>query len=118
RLLHPVRHPHLSIHRRRGGEMLLRLLALARAPVELAEAEVAVGDEGAHAELDGERYRLAVVLLGALDFRRIAMRGDLAEDIEATCFDSALAPLAGEAERSLCGGPGIMRSAGEEIRLA
>ncbi len=26
--------------------MLLRLLALARAPVELAEAEVAVGDEG------------------------------------------------------------------------
>jgi hypothetical protein len=33
--------------------MLLRLLALARAPVELAEAEVAVGDEGAHAELGG-----------------------------------------------------------------
>jgi hypothetical protein len=31
--------------------MLLRLLALARAPVELAEAEVAVGDEGAHTSL-------------------------------------------------------------------
>jgi len=29
--------------------MLLRLLGLARVPVELAEAEVAVGDEGAHA---------------------------------------------------------------------
>jgi len=28
--------------------MLLRLLALARVPVELAEAEVAVGDKGAH----------------------------------------------------------------------
>src|SRR5262249_15827909 len=49
RLLLPVRHPHLAVHRRRGGEMRLRLLALARAPVELAEAEVAVGDEGAHA---------------------------------------------------------------------
>src|SRR5262249_6047603 len=42
----PVRHPHLEIHRRRGGERLLSLLALACAPVELAEAEVAVGDEG------------------------------------------------------------------------
>ena len=35
--------------------MLPRLLWLARAPVELAEAEVAVGDEGAHAELFGEQ---------------------------------------------------------------
>src|SRR5262249_20611648 len=48
RLLQPIRHPHLAIHRRRGGEVLLRLLALARAPVQLAQTEVAVGDEGAH----------------------------------------------------------------------
>ena len=34
--------------------MLAGLLPLARAPVELAEAEVAVGDEGAHSELLGE----------------------------------------------------------------
>src|SRR5262249_36782497 len=46
RLLQPVRHPHLAIHRRRGGEVLTRLIALAGAPGELAEAEVAVGDEG------------------------------------------------------------------------
>jgi hypothetical protein len=50
RLFQPVRHPHLAVHRRRSGEMLQRLFALAHAPVELAEAEVAVGDEGAHAE--------------------------------------------------------------------
>ena len=31
---------------------------LARAPVELAEAEVAVGDERAHAELVGQGHRL------------------------------------------------------------
>src|SRR5262249_28549020 len=46
-LLQPICHPHLPVHRRRGGEVLLRLLALAGAPIELAEAEVAVGDEGA-----------------------------------------------------------------------
>ena len=50
-LLQPVRHPHLAIHRRRRGEMLLRPLALADAPGELAKAEVAVGDEGAYASL-------------------------------------------------------------------
>jgi len=44
--------------------MLPRLLALARAPIELAEAEVAVGDEGAHAERDDKRNRL--VGLGGL----------------------------------------------------
>jgi hypothetical protein len=38
-MLQPVRHPHLAIHGRRGGEVLLRLLALAGAPVELAEAK-------------------------------------------------------------------------------
>jgi hypothetical protein len=60
-LLQPVRHAHLAVHRRRGGEVLPGLLALVRAVVELAEAEVAVGDEGAHAELVGEGQRFAGV---------------------------------------------------------
>src|SRR5262245_13548009 len=98
--------------------MLQRLLALARAPGELAEAEVAVGDEGAHAELLSERERLLVVLLGALDFGRVAMRGDLAADIEGASLDSARAPFAGEAERPLYSDPGVLQPAGEEIRLA
>jgi len=46
--------------------VLLRLLALTHAAVELAEAEVAVGDEGAHAELAGERQRVAIVVFAAL----------------------------------------------------
>src|SRR6185503_14621164 len=54
RALQPVRHPHLAVHRRRGGEVLLRLFSLAGALVELAEAEVAVGDEGAHTEFTSE----------------------------------------------------------------
>ena len=42
--------------------MLLRLLTLAGAPVELAEAEVAVGDEGAHSQFVGEGERMAVMV--------------------------------------------------------
>ena len=38
--------------------MLSGLLALARAPVELSEAEVAVGDERAHAEFGRRSDRL------------------------------------------------------------
>jgi hypothetical protein len=41
--------------------VLLRFLALARAPVEFAEAEVAVSNERAHAPPAGERQRLAVI---------------------------------------------------------
>jgi hypothetical protein len=43
RLLEPELHVHLAVHRRCGREMLLRLLPSARAPVELAEAEVVGG---------------------------------------------------------------------------
>jgi hypothetical protein len=50
RLLQPVRHPHLAIHRRRRGEVLSGPLALVGAVVELAEAEVAVGLQRTHAE--------------------------------------------------------------------
>src|SRR6266436_9043327 len=57
-LLQPVRHTHLAVQRRRGREVFSGLLALAGAPVELAEAEVAVGDEGAHAEFAGKCQRL------------------------------------------------------------
>src|SRR5262249_2697764 len=44
----------------RWCEVLTRLIALAGAPVELAEAEVAVGDERTHPEVVRERRRLAV----------------------------------------------------------
>src|SRR5262249_56312733 len=65
--------------------MLLRLLARARAQGELPEAEVAVGDEGAHAARLGERQRLAVVagsVLGAAGRRDVT--GE-AEDVSLAC---------------------------------
>src|SRR5919106_5204205 len=46
RFLQPIRHAHVAVHGRRGGEMLPGLLALIRAAAELAEAEVTGGDEG------------------------------------------------------------------------
>jgi len=54
--------------------VLLGLLALARAPVELAEAEVAVGDERAHAELRGDCQRLSICCFGLIG---VAARGVL-----------------------------------------
>ena len=49
--------------------MLLRLLALARAVVELAEAEMAVGDEPTHAELSRNRECVAVICFGVRSAR-------------------------------------------------
>ncbi len=62
--------------------MLSGLLALAGAPVELAEAEVAVGDERAHAARLGERQRLAVVGLAALGIEPVGMGRDVAEQVQ------------------------------------
>lgn len=42
-LLQPEAHVYLAEHRRGGGEVLSGLLALARASVQLAEVEMAVG---------------------------------------------------------------------------
>src|SRR5438067_8640121 len=60
-LLEPVRHAHVAVHRRRRRDVLPGLLALAGAPVEPAQPKVAVGDEGAHAELLGEGQRVTGV---------------------------------------------------------
>src|SRR5437773_1617638 len=61
RLLQPESHVHLAVHCGGGTEVLLHLLALACAPVELAETKVAVGDERAHAELSGELNSLTEI---------------------------------------------------------
>ena len=55
----------------------MRLLALARAPVELAEAEVAVGDEGAHAADSCRTNGLAIVSRAYIHAGVVRLRGDL-----------------------------------------
>jgi hypothetical protein len=70
----------LAVHRGRGGEVVVGLLALARATGELAEPEVAaVGDQRAHAARLGEGQRLAVVGLAALGVEPVGMSRDVAE---------------------------------------
>src|SRR6516165_1533643 len=66
RLGQPEAHVHLAIHRGGGGQGLLRLCLVASPAVELAETEVAVGDERAHVELGRPRQRL---LVGGFGFR-------------------------------------------------
>src|SRR5262249_49153352 len=105
--LQPVRHPHLAVHRCRGGEVLLRLLTLARALVELAEAEVAVGDEGAHTKLLGQDGSLPIVGCGLRALWRLAPCGDLTEKPERICLVAVFLVRTGEREYSL----------GEGVRL-
>ena len=93
-LLQPEPHVHLAVHRRRRGQVFPGLLALVRAVAELAEAEVAVGDEGAHAELLGERERVTVAAVSVL--RGIVVGGDLTEETEGPRFVAALTALAGK----------------------
>jgi len=50
RLHQPELHSHLAVHRRRGGQVSLGLLLLASVPIELAEAEVATGEQRPHAK--------------------------------------------------------------------
>src|SRR6185295_5485575 len=78
-LLQPEPHVHLAVHPRCGGELLSGLLALVRVRVELAEAEVAVGDEGTHAELARECQGLAVVAFSGLGAAR---RRDVTDEAE------------------------------------
>src|SRR5262245_30638375 len=86
RLLEPERHAHLAVHRRRGGEVLACLFALARAREQLPEAEVAVGDEWAHAALEGQGQGVAIETLRV---RAIARRCDVAGQTEGIGFASA-----------------------------
>ena len=71
----------------------MRLLALARVAIELAEAEVAVGDERAHAELAGARQRLAVVAGSVLG---TACRRDVTGEAEGVGLASPSPQPAGE----------------------
>ena len=96
--------------------MLAGLLALARAPVELAEAEVAVGDERAHAQRLGEGQGLAIVGLGALGVEAVGMGRDVAEQVQSWApprltreeFERAVAQASG----------GLVQPADQEIGLA
>src|SRR5258708_8304564 len=82
RLLQPEAHVHIAVQRYCGGKVLADLLLLLCTLIELAKAEVAVGDEGAHAARLGERQCLAVVGLAALGIESVGMGRDVAEQVQ------------------------------------
>src|SRR4029453_2507559 len=103
-VLQPVGHAHLAVHRHRRGDVLARLLALACAPVELPEAEGAVGDKRAHPTRLGECERVTVEAVSVL--RGIAAGRDLAEEAEGPRLVAALTALAAKGQ----GSPGEVES--------
>src|SRR5258708_35501802 len=82
RLLQPEAHVHIAVQRYCGGKALADLLLLLCTLIELARAEVAVGDEGAHAARLGERQRLSVVGLAALGIESVGMGRDVAVQVQ------------------------------------
>jgi hypothetical protein len=91
--------------------VLVPLLALANALVELAEAEVTVGDEGAHAKLGRECKRLAVVGFSVLGAGR---RRDITGEAEGVGFASPSPQPAGKRQRLPDVGSGLVDPPGRE----
>ena len=73
RLLQPEAHVHPAIQGRCDGEVLLSLLVLAGAPIEPAKAEVAVGDERAHAQFVGQGQGRAIVRRRRIDLEAVGV---------------------------------------------
>src|SRR5207245_591872 len=71
-LVRPESHIHRAVHRQREPQVLFRPLPLADATVELAEAQMAVGDERAHSELLRQRKAVGVLLSSAGCVDRVA----------------------------------------------
>src|SRR5262245_25533643 len=81
RLLQPEGHAHLAVHRRCCLTALLGFGRITRAPVQLAEAEVAVGDEGAHAEFLRHSEGSVVMVRGGGHIGGIALRAGLRDEL-------------------------------------
>ena len=81
------------------------------------EAEVAVGQERAHAELLGQGEGLAVVGFGLLALRRLAPRRNLAEEAQGIRLVAAFLVLTGERQRALGEGVRLLQAAGQQLRL-
>src|SRR5262245_55358031 len=82
----------------RLSQVRLCLRPIPRPLVQLAEAEVAVGDERAHAEVGRQRHRLVVAVYGRLDLRGIRVGRKLGKEAQRVGFEAPVTPLADEAE--------------------
>src|SRR5262245_56076368 len=115
--LQPELHVHLSVHRRCRGEVLLSLLKLAHSAVEPPEAEVAVGDEGAHAEFVRQHPGCALVTSGFPRVQCSAVKCDLAEDMKGPCLMTPLALRSSHVDGTMSRGKRFLAPASKQMRL-
>src|SRR5262249_23045040 len=118
RLLQPELHVHVSIHRHPNREVLLRLLALARATVEFAEAEMAVGDEWAHSKDVIGCEGFAVLSLGLHKRTAITLGGDLPKKLLDLRHVAALTLSTAQVKRPRRAGGGLFAAPAVEIGLS
>jgi hypothetical protein len=116
-LIQPEPHIHLAVHRRSGREVFPGILTLALASVELAEAEVAVGDDRPYAQFLGKGQGLPVSGFGLFGIRRAAMRSDLAESPERPRLVRPSVEVTSEVEGLFDGPDRILFSVGQSLRL-
>ena len=93
----------------------MRLMTIARAPVELAETEVTVGDEGAHAARLGERQRFPVGRLGLLNIGGTGVGMDFGQREQRPRLTPTRLLLSGEVERLVHVLSSFVETAREEI---
>jgi len=98
--------------------MLAGLLPFTRSPAEPAETEVAVGLEGAHAKLTGQRLGLKIATFGGLEAGGIGVGGDLAQEAEGPRLMAAFTTPTSEHHGAVGAGPGVLDLVREQIRLA
>mgnify|MGYP003694654935 CR=1 FL=1 len=116
RLLQPVRHAHVAVHRRRRRDVLLRLLALARAPRRACRGRGGSGRRWAASRAPrraraphGSGHQLA---------RGIAAGGDVAEEPQGRRLVAASTALAGEGQERARACERVLQPVGERVRLA
>jgi hypothetical protein len=87
----PEAHVHVAVHRGRGGVMVFCILGFAGAAMDLAETEMAVGDQRAHAVALRQCQRVAVVADAALVVETIGIGRDIAEQMVSMGGETRLA---------------------------
>src|SRR5712692_8290558 len=102
RPIQPEAHVHLAVHRCRRRQMLSGLPMPVGLQEELAQVEVAMGDERTHAEVAGQGQGLAIVAFRRLDSRRIATGDDFAEQAETPRLVAVLLVALRQGDGLLC----------------
>jgi hypothetical protein len=106
-------HVHFAVHRGCDGEPLLSLRGIPSVATELAEAEVAVGDERAHFAGFGECQRLVVVTFSVPGSAR---HGDVTHQAEGVGLVSTGAQPSGKLQALLGAAGCLVNSLGCKIR--